>query len=154
MTSHSLPTRETIPESLRDHNQWICWRQEPRDGKQTKIPINPASGEYASTTDLETWSSFETAREWVEEKNEDGLGFVFTDDDPIVGVDLDDCRDPETGAPEEWAKSVIERLESYTEVSPSGTGYHILVSGSLPEGRNRKGDLEVYETARFFTVTL
>ena len=153
MTSHSLPTREAIPESLQAHDQWICWRQEPRDGKQTKIPINPASGEYASTADPETWSSFETAREWAETENEDGLGFVFTDDDPIVGVDLDDCRDPETGTPEDWAKSVIERLESYTEVSPSGTGYHVLVSGSLPDGRNRKGDLEVYETARFFTVT-
>ena len=153
MTNHSLPIRETIPESLRNYDQWICWRQETRDGKQTKIPINPASGEYASTTDPGTWSSFGTAQEWAEAENEDGLGFVFTDDDSIVGVDLDDCRDPETGAPEEWAKSVIERLESYTEVSPSGTGYHVLVSGSLPDGRNRKGDLEVYETARFFTVT-
>lgn len=33
-------------------------------------------------------------------------------------------------------------------------GYHVLVSGSLHDGRNRKGGLEVYETARFFTVTL
>ena len=153
MPDHSLPRREAVPESLLGREQWLCWREEPRDGKQTKVPIDPASGEYASTTDPETWSSFEAARKRAIREGEDGLGFVFTNDDPIVGVDLDDCRDPETGAPEEWAKSVIESLESYTEVSPSGTGYHVLVSGSLPDGRNRKDDLEVYETARFFTVT-
>jgi primase-polymerase (primpol)-like protein len=153
VTDHSPPTGESIPRPLLEYNQWICWREARRDGKQTKIPIEPATGEYASTTDPETWSSFRTAREWAETENENGLGFVFTTDDSIVGVDLDDCRDPETGAPEEWAKSVIERLESYTEVSPSGTGYHVLVSGSLPDGRNRKGDLEVYEATRFFTVT-
>ena len=153
MTDHSPPAGESIPRPLLEYNQWICWREAQRDGKQTKIPIEPTTGEYASTTDPETWSSFGTAREWAEAENENGLGFVFTDDDSIVGIDLDDCRDPETGAPEEWAKLVIERLESYTEVSPSGTGYHVLVSGSLPDGRNRKGDLEIYETARFFTVT-
>ncbi|WP_336135364.1 hypothetical protein [Natronomonas amylolytica] len=40
-----------------------------------------------------------------------------------------------------------------SHVSPSGTGYHVLVAGSLPASRNRKGELELYESARFFTVT-
>jgi primase-polymerase (primpol)-like protein len=78
---------------------------------------------------------------------------VFTDDDPIVGVDLDDCRDPETGDVDDVALDIIERLDSYTEVSPSGTGYHVLITGELPEGRNRRGSIELYDTARFFTVT-
>jgi len=38
-------------------------------------------------------------------------------------------------------------------VSPSGTGYHVLITGALPEGRNRRGSVELYDTARFFTVT-
>jgi putative DNA primase/helicase len=147
------PTREDIPQALLEYDQWLCWRAEERDGKTTKIPIDPTSAEFASTTDPETWTNFETAREQVQFGQEDGLGFVFTESDPIVGVDLDDCRDSETGQPEEWAKDVIKKLDSFTEVSPSGTGYHVLVAGSLPEGRNRKGELELYETARFFTVT-
>jgi putative DNA primase/helicase len=151
--SSAPPTKDAIPDTLLEYDQWLCWRSEERDGKPTKIPIDPTSGEFASTTDPETWAPFETAREQVQFGQEDGLGFVFTKSDPIVGVDLDDCRDPETGQPEEWAKDVIEALDSFTEVSPSGTGYHVLVAGSLPEGRNRKGELELYETARFFTVT-
>jgi Uncharacterized conserved protein len=51
------------------------------------------------------------------------------------------------------ALDIIGRLDSYTEVSPSGTGYHVLVTGKLPDGRNRRGSVELYDTARFFTVT-
>ena len=78
---------------------------------------------------------------------------MFTDDDPIVGVDLHDCRNPETGEIDDWAASIVETLDSYTEISPSGTGVHVLVIGELPGDRNRSGDLEIYEPARFFTVT-
>lgn len=152
MTS-SVPTREAVPGTLLEYDQWLCWREDERNGKATKIPIDPTTGEFASTTDAETWAPFETAREQVQFGTEDGLGFVFTDDDPIVGVDLDDCRDPETGEIDAWAVDVIETLDSYTEVSPSGTGFHVLVTGALPDGRNRRGEIELYETARFFTVT-
>ena len=99
--------------------------------------------------------TFETPRDRATSPTTDatGVGFVFTDDDPIVGVDLDDCRIPETGKTREWASDIVDRLDSFTEISPSGTGYHVLVEGTLPEGRNRKDDVELYETARFFTVT-
>lgn len=149
----STPSSDDIPATLLEYDQWLCWREETRDGKSTKIPIDPTTGEFASTTDPETWAPFETAQEQVQFGDEDGMGFVFTDDDPIVGVDLDDCRVPETGSVQEWAEDVVETLESYTEVSPSGTGLHVLLEGELPEGRNRHGDIEIYETARFFTVT-
>jgi len=153
--SESIPTSRDLPDALTTRAQWLCWRAEERDGKMTKIPVDPTTGEFASTTDSDTWSDFETARDRVTSSSAaaDGLGFVFTDDDPIVGVDLDDCRIPETGKTREWATDIIDRLDSFTEVSPSGTGYHVLVEGTLPEGRNRKDDIELYETARFFTVT-
>ena len=149
----ALPLREDIPDRLLKYDQWLCWREEDRDGKPTKIPIDPVTGEFASTTNPETWSEFETARDRVETDSEDGVGFVFTDDDPIVGVDLDDCRDPDQETADPWARDVIETLDSFTEVSPSGTGFHVLVAGTLPDDRNRSGDLELYETKRFFTVT-
>jgi primase-polymerase (primpol)-like protein len=145
---------EMIPEVLQDCEQWICWREEVRDGqdKPTKIPVDPQTGSFASTTDPGTWTDFETARAYATEAA-DGLGFVFSETDDFVGVDLDACRDPETGAVGDIASSIIQRLDSYTEVSPSGTGFHVIVRGSLPGDRNRKGNVEVYEMARFFTVT-
>lgn len=152
MTGSALPTRDDLPDALLAREQWLCWREQVRDGKPTKVPIDPHTGTYGSATDPETWGSFATARECAVE-DEDGIGFVFTDDDPFVGVDLDDCRVPETGTTLDWATEIVERLDSYTEVSPSGTGVHVLVRGTLPDGRNRKGDVELYETARFFTVT-
>ncbi|MUV59376.1 hypothetical protein [Halobacterium sp. CBA1126] len=141
------------PEGVREREQWVCWREEERDGKPTKIPVTPGAGGFASSTESDTWSDFETALEYTGTEHADGIGFVFTDDDPVVGVDLDDCRDPETGDVDDAARDIIERFDSYTEVSPSGTGYHVLLRGELPEGRNRRGSVELYDTARFFTVT-
>ena len=144
---------EAIPERLRERDQWVCWREEDRDGNPTKIPVTPGAGGFASATESETWAGFEAALDYTETEHADGIGFVFTDNDPIVGVDLDDCRDPETGDVDDAALDIIARLDSYTEVSPSGTGYHVLIRGELPEGRNRRGGVELYDTARFFTVT-
>ncbi|WP_226007449.1 hypothetical protein [Natrinema salinisoli] len=145
----------TVPEMLRTRDQWICWKETKRNGETTKVPIDPQTAGFASTTDEGTWSDFEGALEYVESGSTpvDGVGFVFTTSDPLVGVDLDDCRDPDTGRPTEQAKTIVGQLDSYTEVSPSGTGYHVLVRGELPEGRNRCGHVEMYDHARYFTVT-
>jgi putative DNA primase/helicase len=145
--------KDDLPEALTARDQWVCWRREERDGKATKVPVEPATGGYASTTDPDTWTDLETARDTVGTTDADGVGFVFTDDDPLVGVDLDNCRDPDSGTIDEWALDVVTRLDSYTEVSPSGTGVHVIVKGELPDGRSRSGDVEMYETSRFFTVT-
>jgi len=153
MSEPMIDEPEAIPETLRERDQWVCWREENRDGKPTKIPVTPGAGGFASATESETWASFEAALEYTETAHADGIGFVFTDDDPIVGVDLDDCRDPETDDVDDTALDIIARLDSYTEVSPSGTGYHVLVTGTLPDRRNRRGSVELYDTARFFTVT-
>lgn len=153
MSSNSAIDASTIPKALRTRRQWICWKNARRDGKPTKVPVIPRTGDYASSTDSETWREFETALAAVETERVDGIGFVFTEADDFVGVDLDTCRDPKTGEINDVARAIIDRLDSYTEVSPSGTGFHVLVRGTLPEGRNRRGSLELYETARFFTVT-
>ena len=152
--SRSDTIEETaIPESLIERDQWVYWCEEERDGKATKAPVVPGTSAFASATDPDTWTEFDTALEFVDRDEADGIGFVFSEGDPIVGVDLDDCHDPETGEPDETAADVIERLDSYTEVSPSGTDFHVLVEGDLPDGRNRRGSIELYDSARFFTVT-
>ena len=142
-----------LPDALVEREQWVCWREEERDGKPTKVPVTPGSDEFASSTDPDTWSSFEAAVEYLETGDVEGIGFVFTDDDPIVGVDLDDCWEPDTCEVDPPARDIIDRLDSYTEISPSGTGFHVLLKGNLPEGRNRRGSVELYDSARYFTVT-
>lgn len=157
MTLNTI-SEDAIPDRMRDIEQWICWREDDRDGKPTKVPIKPyrTSGtSFASSTDPSTWRGFETAITYHRESSSrtDGVGFVFAPEAGIVGVDLDNCRDPNTEALEPWAADIVERLDSYTELSPSGTGVHVLVEGALPAGRNRRGDVEIYDRDRFFTVT-
>jgi len=156
--SSSAIDKSRIPDRLKVVDQWICWQAVERDGKETKVPIKPyhTSGtSKASTTDTSTWRDLEAALTFhrSDRVETDGIGFVFVPGEPIVGIDLDSCRTPESGHLTEWAKDIVDRVDSYTEISPSKTGLHILVEGELPPGRNRRGDVEMYDEARFFTVT-
>lgn len=144
---------DAIPQELRDRRQWVCWRYTERDGKPTKEPVNARSrsGRHASTTDPDTWSTFTKAVQAAEAKGYDGIGFVFTKDDPYVGIDIDDGYD----TPERNAIDVIEDFHSYTERSPSGKGFHIICKADPPthQSGRRTGHIEVYQHSRFFTMT-
>ena len=142
-----------VTQCMRDLRQWLCWRSEERDGKPTKVPRSPLTGEKAKSTDPQTWASYDEAVNAYRVHGHHGIGFVFTPEDGLCGVDLDGCLDPKSGEMEPWAQEAIEELDSYAEISPSGTGVHVLVRGELPEGRNRKGRFEAYDRARYFTVT-
>jgi hypothetical protein len=139
--------------NVRDLRQWLVWRTEERGGELTKVPYSPDTGRRADSMAPETWTSHDEAVNAYREHAYDGIGFVFTPEDDLCGVDLDKCLDPETGEIEDWASSIIEELDSYTEISPSGRGVHVLVRGKLPAGRNRKGRFEAYDRNRYFTVT-
>jgi putative DNA primase/helicase len=144
---------QAVPVELAGLRQWVAWRWEDRDGKLTKPPLNPHTGEYASTTNAATWGILEDALRFrLHNPSAAGLGFVFTKDDPYAGVDLDKCRDPETGEIAPWAQTIIDYLRSYTEVSPSGTGVKIFIQAALPAGI-KKGAVEAYDSGRYFTVT-
>lgn len=146
---------ENIPAELRGIDRWVIWRYEERGGKLTKVPHSGIAGGPSGASEKwrETWCSFSDALEWVEHGEADGIGFVFTDEDDILGIDLDDCRDLETGEIASWAGPIIMGLSSYSEVTPSGAGVHVLCHGELPPGSRRKGDIEMYEQGRYFTVT-
>ena len=139
--------------SIRDLHQWVCWRSEERNGKRTKVPYSPTTGVRARSDDPETWGALAEAREAARQRDYNGIGLVFTASDSFCGVDLDGCLNPETGEVEPWALEIVEELSSYTEISPSGTGLHIIVRACLPEGGNRKGRIEMYDRGRFFTMT-
>jgi putative DNA primase/helicase len=150
---------ENIPEQLTGRPQWVCWRTEKREGKPTKVPYTPGTNRRASSTDLMTWRTFSEALTAYEsgEPPYDGIGFVFCSADPYVGVDLDNCRNPETGDVAEWAQKIMAAFaDSYVEASPSGTGVHIIFEGALKEGAKKKeksAGIEAYGQDRFFTIT-
>jgi primase-polymerase (primpol)-like protein len=144
---------------LRELPHWVCWRYEVREGKWTKPPVNARSGRLADITSPSTWSTYSEAFDTYRRCGYDGIGFVVhkkTEEhaDPFVVLDLDHCRDPQSGSIELWAQEIIDALASYTELSPSGTGIRVIVRGRLPEGaRNRKDHFEVYESSRYVTIT-
>ncbi|MBA2712049.1 MAG: hypothetical protein H0U55_00615, partial [Rubrobacteraceae bacterium] len=96
--------------NMRDLRQWLCWRTEERGGKLTKVPYSPLTGQRASSTSSETWAGYEEAVRACTEHGFGGIGFVFTPEDDLCGVDLDGCLDPETGEIESWASTIIEEL--------------------------------------------
>jgi hypothetical protein len=134
-------------QNIRELRQWLCWRAEKRESQQTRVPYSPRTGHRASSTDPHTWASYEEAVSAHKEHGYHGIGFVFTSGDDLCGVDLDRCRDSESGEIESWAQEIIEELDSYAEVSPSGRGVHVLLRGDLPPGRRRKGRIEMYDRA-------
>jgi primase-polymerase (primpol)-like protein len=142
---------DCLPEELRQRRQWVVWKLEERDGKPTKVPYIAGGSGKASSTDSLTWRSFEEAVQALETGRYNGIGFVFSSGDPFAGVDLDDCRNPETGELEEWAAKIVEAFGSYAEVSQSGTGVHIIVMGKAPN--KKRGKVEAYSSERYFTMT-
>jgi putative DNA primase/helicase len=144
-----LPVKaESIPEELRVRPQWVVWKAV--GDKPDKIPYSARTGRRASSTDLLTWSTFQEAFEAYENSEYAGLGFVFSSADPYTGVDLDNCV-AEDGEIALWALEVVRHFDSYTELSATGSGLHIIVRGDVPN--RRKGNIEVYSSKRFFTVT-
>ncbi len=117
---------ENIPPELRELTQWVCWRYETRHGKRTKVPVNPLTGYSANVTDPQTWTTFDCALAAYTELGCDGVGFVFTADDDFFGIDLDDCRNPDTGELTKWADEIVADVDSYTEISPSQYGLKIV----------------------------
>ncbi len=154
-TAVNPPILENIPEELTERAQWVCWRLEERDSKMTKMPYVAGTARRASSTDLMTWRTFSEAVSAYErsEPPYDGIGYVFGPC-PFAGIDLDDCRDPETGELEEWAQEIIDEVpEGYVEMSPSGTGIHVILRGAGRGGAVKRNGIEMYSRGRFFTVT-
>lgn len=153
------PNLEAVPEELQKHRQWVVWKaveKTKRDGsvKVTKVPHNPKTGKPASTNRPETWATFDDACEALLMDSYTGIGFVFTADDPFIGVDLDNCFD-EAGNLRDDARRAVGELQSFTERSPSGKGLHIICKGDLPGTGHcdNKAGREMYQEGRFFTIT-
>ena len=146
--------QNNIPSELKALPQWVAWSGKNRNnGKKGKMPVNPMTGKYAKINDPNTWTNFDDAVKYYQENLLDGVGFVFSEHDDFIGIDLDQCIDRNEGIIEAHSESIIRQFNSYTEISPSGEGVHIFVKGELPAGGRKSGNIEIYDTRRFFTVT-
>lgn len=124
--------------------QWVCWKKLPlENGKVTKKPINPITNDNASVSNPNTWTDMMGAIIGAEQYGLDGIGFVL--ENGYFGVDLDDCT-------EELKVEFINQLQSYTEISQSGKGIHIICKGEIPKSARTKG-VEIYKGGRFFVMT-
>ena len=166
--------RDVIPPELSDLDQWVVWSYEVREWENglfgpVKIPYQTKNpNRKASRTISSDWSDLETAL-WCVENNwssVDGIGFVFSREDGLSGVDFDNCRNPETEYVREEYQFWIDKLEGYAEISPSGTGIKVWVKGTIAEQYFKAeestgfrilkfagGEIEVYRRGQYFTVT-
>lgn len=149
---------ENIPQTLKNLPNWICWKAVPQPRPDDpehigKIPINPRTGGKAQSNNPDTWTDFDTALKASEQYS--GIGFMFGNS-PFFGVDVDkaepDIREFLDGG-NGIVSEFIHALRSYAELSPSGKGIHIICRGELPQGARRRGNVEMYDSGRFFTVT-
>lgn len=141
---------ENIPSEMRQLQRWTLHKVEPgKNAKRQKVPYQ-ANGQHASSTDAKTWTHFPKSVP----AGFDGVSFALAASDGLVCVDIDGGRNPETEQPHPWARAIIDDLDSYTEVSPSGTGYHVWVKGKIPKASHKKdSSVELYADAKIMATT-
>lgn len=133
---------KNLPDELKKMNNFVCWQG------ADKIPKNPATGKNAQSNNPKTWGTFKQAVKACETFGFDGLGFMFTEQSGYFGVDLDHCLDNA-----DFVDEFVETLQSYAEISKSGSGVHIICKGKLPDGARRRGNVEMYSNGRYFICT-
>lgn len=132
-----------VPETMKQMNKWLVQRN--------KVPYSAKTGRMASVTDSAQWGSYEEALFRNEYGDFDGLGFVFSNDDDLVFIDLDHCL--EDGEPNAFAEEILALFpETYTEISRSEDGLHIVCRGSIPRTIKRK-EIEIYAAGRYMAFT-
>ena len=151
-----------IPESLKELNRWVVWRNDTiPGGRTTKVPYDARTMRRAKSNDPNTWTTYESAQAAAQSDGTiAGVGIMLGDlgdGRTLCGVDLDDCI--VGGAVVEEAAEIIRSIPTYWETSPSGFGVKGFGYGKKPEGSRAVcqvdgfGQIEVYDSGRWFAVT-
>lgn len=172
---------DRIPAALRDRAQWLVWRfvkkagaakpskmpyyanghlrgwpngQPPKgaDGKRKPTPDQPQV-DQGDPRDRAELVSFDAALAALHDDRWAGLGFAFLPGDGLIGIDLDNVIDADTGAVQERAAGIIAACDSFTELSPSGRGVHIYCLGETKSHKSNEIGVEMFCGRQFFTVT-
>lgn len=144
-----------IPEQLRRVSQWLVWRIIANGKKKSKkAPVSPNTGREIDGTNRRNLMGFDGALSVCLSGKADGIGFAFTAADRFAGVDLDACRNTITGELNPRAEALLKEIDSYSEVSVSGTGVHAIALGAFdPNGPKHRNGVELYDRGRYFTMT-
>jgi len=137
-----------IPLELANLDQWVCWGW---NGSPPKLPIDPKTENPAKAGISQSWGMFSQAVACMDEGKCNGIGFEFNSND-IVGIDLDHCFQ-ENGTLRPEAADIVNQFGSYTEISQSGTGLHIICKGKLPGKAVKSKTVEMYDSGRYFALT-
>jgi putative DNA primase/helicase len=150
-----------VPTELQEGNRFVCWREESRNGKPTKVPINPHTGNEAESDNPVTWSTLAEAIAFYQThlNKLQGVGRMFDAGDGMIGVDFDDCLDDHGSIINDHdAAEWLPRLNSYSEISPSGRGVKVWLRANIDlDGKTGRRDarrgIEIYRERRYFTIT-
>lgn len=155
-----VPAPEHFPAPMHQYRQWVCYAIRDRVDqagklKQDKIPLDPHTGHEASVSNPATWATLpEAIAALIQHPKWNGIGFVFTKDDPFTFIDMDNCIE-ESGQLKPIADAELKQLDSYSAYSQSGRGVHVIVYGDKPGSvcRNSSIDREMYSHGHFVALT-
>lgn len=145
-TPRSMKRSVVIPEPIASGTRWINWTGRKVKGRTEKIPISPKTGRAIDPTERSNGTRLSLAVKRAPRR----LGLLINP--TLVAIDLDLAVSEGTRQVEPWAMKIVERVNSYTEISPSGLGLHILAMGAIPSNR-KKPRVEMYHDCRFMTFT-
>ena len=151
----------SVPSALASKRNWICWRADPDYDAQGKLkpkpkktPIIVGAGTSLAWQKPENHVSYDEAVAAAQKHNLSGVGFVLTAGCGLIGGDMDGCRDPVTGIIAPWAQAIIDRRETYFEISPSGRGVRFWTTTDLPLKKSEnEGGIELYFSGHYLTFS-
>lgn len=160
---------KNVPDELKMLKHWVCYKLVPKeDGRVSKEPRDPRSGKGAKSNDPNSWLDFDSALKGMNKWGLDGLSFALGNG--FVGIDLDHVIE-NGNFTNTAAREIFNSVNSYSELSPSGTGVHIICKAPpIPDGGGtraelpgqahpgttdptKKQQLEMYSQGRFLTMT-
>jgi putative DNA primase/helicase len=149
----------TFPPELCQRPQWLVWKYvtEPGRPKPLKVPhyVNgrKRTGTQGSDEDRANLVTCHVATDYAQANGYDGVGFAFLPGDGLIGIDLDGCFNTDDTERHNRAVKIIQACNSYTELSPSGNGVHIIVKGDTKTFKSNQLGIEVFCGRQFFTMT-
>lgn len=157
----SLPQKveiepDNIPAEFKNKKKWVLWKWEKRkNSKEEKLtkPPRQINGKLADVSNPDTWATFEAVLEALKSGKFHGIGYVLDDSDGVVGWDFDHCINPKNGAIDPNVENIIKRINTYTEITPSGEGLRSFCFGDIPEAGRKSGNIETYKNLRYLTLT-
>lgn len=141
-----------IPDEMKSLPNWVLWRKEYRNNKETKVPYS-VNGVRASSTNPGTWGNFPDVLQGLTNQY-NGIGFMLTLETGIIFIDIDHCL--LNGHYDERAIDILNAFEAdtYCEISQSGEGLHIFAYGTIPRNfKNSQNGVEMYAEKRYCAMT-